>query len=218
MKTRRLVLAILAALIVACAGGGGVMESGPPPQGWERSVLDARADRDRYMREDPETPLRPADVQGFRGLSFWPPDPRYRFVGPVEINERLERFTIVTTSGKPRPCERYGRVRFRLDGATRTLEVYRLLDVDVSPGRDSFFLPFLDETSGKETYRAGRYVDLEGPRGGPYVLDFNLAYNPSCAYGSPERFACPVTPKENKLGVRIEAGERGFVAEVKDPS
>ena len=45
---------------------------------------------------------------------------------------------------------------------------------------------------------------------GPFVLDFNRAYNPSCAYGAPERFACPVTPKENRLDLRIEAGERGF--------
>lgn len=203
-------LALCTALLAACSGRGGSMQALPPPPGWEQAVLETRAERDRTMREDPDTPLRASDVRSFRGLDYFPPDPRYRFVGPIEINERLERFTIVTTSGKPRPCERYGRVHFALAGAARTLEVYRLLDIEARPGRDAFFLPFLDETSGKESYEAGRYVDLEGPRGGPYVLDFNLAYNPSCAYGSPERFACPVTPKENRLPIRVEAGERGY--------
>jgi uncharacterized protein (DUF1684 family) len=67
----------------------------------------------------------------------------------------------------------------------------------------------MDGTTGQETYHAGRYVDLQGPEGGPFVLDFNLAYNPWCAYGAAERYVCPVTPPENRLAVRIEAGERG---------
>ena len=162
------------------------------------------------MREDPDTPLLAEDVKTFRGLDYWPPDPSYRFIGPIEINDRLERFTIVSTSGKPRPCERYGRVRFRLGRRILTLQVYRLLDVATRSGEESLFLPFLDHTSGLETYPAGRYVELLGPKGGPYVLDFNRAYNPLCAYGAPERFACPVTPGENRLPLRIEAGERGY--------
>jgi uncharacterized protein (DUF1684 family) len=68
------------------------------------------------------------------------------------------------------------------------------------------FVPFLDATSGKETYGAGRYLDLEPDEDGTYAIDFNLAYHPSCVY-SP-RFSCPLTPAENRLPVRIEAGER----------
>ena len=68
------------------------------------------------------------------------------------------------------------------------------------------FLPFLDATSGHETYGAGRYLDLEPDEDGTYAIDFNLAYHPSCVY-SP-RFSCPLTPAENRLPVRIEAGER----------
>ena len=80
-------------------------------------------------------------------------------------------------------------------------------------GAADFFLAFTDETTGRETYPAGRYIELDGPPGGPYVLDFNLAYNPYCAYGRPERFACPRTPPENRLSVPIEAGERGYRSE-----
>ena len=69
------------------------------------------------------------------------------------------------------------------------------------------FVPFLDTTSGTETYGAGRYLDLDpDPDDGTYVLDFNLAYHPSCIYDA--RFSCPLTPAENRLPVRIEAGER----------
>jgi len=75
----------------------------------------------------------------------------------------------------------------------------------------------MDKGSGSTTYPAGRYVDLVGPSGGPYVLDFNYAYNPSCAYGDPERFQCPATPAANRLPVPIEAGERGWVHEAKRP-
>ena len=98
---------------------------------------------------------------------------------------------------------------FPLGGEIRALQVYRMLD-DPPSDAESFLVPFRDKTSGKETYPSGRYVNLEGPPGGPYVLDFNVAYNPSCAYGDVQRFACPVTPSENRLDVRIEAGERGY--------
>ena len=68
------------------------------------------------------------------------------------------------------------------------------------------FVPFVDATSGSETYGAGRYLDLEPEDDGTYTLDFNLAYHPSCVYDP--KFSCPLTPSENRLPVRIEAGER----------
>ena len=123
---------------------------------------------------------------------------------------RPERLTLLSTTGKARPCETYGSVSFVLRGQACRLRVYRLLDVEAPSLTTSLFLPFTDGTTGAETYPAGRYVNIEGPEKGPYVVDFNRAYNPQCAYGAPERFACPVTPAENRLPVRIEAGERGY--------
>ena len=72
-------------------------------------------------------------------------------------------------------------------------------------------MPFLDATSGTETYGAGRYLDLEPDDDGTWTLDFNLAYQPSCVYDP--RYSCPLTPPENRLGVRVEAGERLAVDE-----
>ena len=202
-------MALLAWCLTACRSGRDLLEAKPPPR-WAETLAADRAAKDRQFREAPDSPILPEELRSFRGLDYWPPDPAYRLVGSIHVNERLERFTILTTSGRQRPCERYGRMSFQLRGRTLTLHVYRLLDGESRPGVETFFVPFLDATSGKETYPAGRYVDLLGPRGGPYVLDFNRAYNPWCAYGAPERYACPVTPPENRLPVRMEAGERGY--------
>jgi uncharacterized protein (DUF1684 family) len=179
------------------------------PPNWQESMEILRAQKDEYFRRGTETPL-PADrVAGFEGLEYWDPDPAFYFVGHMQVYTRPEKFDIGTTAGGQRPCERYGQLTFPIGGEMRTLQVYRMLDDP--PGEDeSFLLPFRDETSGKETYPSGRYVNLDGPPGGPYVLDFNVAYNPSCAYGDVQRFACPVTPSENRLSIRIEAGERGY--------
>lgn len=181
----------------------------PPPSGWRDRLLADRAEKDRGFRSDPDTPLLAEDLASFRSLEYWEPDPRYRLVGPLHLHQRPERFEIPTTSGKMRPCERYGWVAFDLDGRPQRLQVYRLLDSPAGE-EEHLFLPFADRTSGRETYPAGRYVDLEGRPGGLYVLDFNRAYNPLCAYGAPDRYVCPVTPPENRLDLEITAGERGY--------
>jgi len=205
---RALSVSGLMVVLVACGGpGAGPMTSAPPPAGWEERLVTHRAERDEEFRYGPDTPLLAEDLASFEGLEYWEPDPKYRLVGPLEVYADREQFEIPTTTGKLRPCERYGRVTFELDGRTLALQVYRLLDSGDDPG---LFLPFIDLTTGRETYPAGRYVDLEGESGGIYVLDFNRAYNPLCAYGAPERYVCPVTPPENRLDIRIEAGERGY--------
>jgi uncharacterized protein (DUF1684 family) len=181
----------------------------PPPRSWERDLLEDRHEKDVGFASDPDSPL-PAAVRGaFRGLSYFPTDPTWRYAGWVERDPAPSQLQVATTSGKPRPCERWGRVTFLRGGRVVALHVYRLLDLPERAGGEGLFLPFKDQTTGKETYPAGRYVDLVGPDGGPFVLDFNRAYNPSCAYGEPERFQCPVTPAENALPIAVTAGERG---------
>ena len=179
----------------------------PPPGGWQEQVALDRQYRDDAFRTQPESPLLEEDRRDFDGLEYWEPDSRYYFVGPVLWYGEPEQFSIVTTAGATRPCERVGRVEFEFGGGLQILQVYRLLD---QRDQANLFLPFMDGTTGSATYPAGRYVELAGPDGGPYVLDFNASHNPHCAYGSPERYVCPVTPPENRLKVAIEAGERGY--------
>ena len=101
-----------------------------------------------------------------------------------------------------RPAHRAGTFTFERDGEPRRLTAYVLDGGDP----DSLFVPFLDTTSGHETYGAGRYLDLEPEDDGTYALDFNLAYHPYCVYA--DHYSCPLTPAENRLPIRIEAGER----------
>ena len=114
-----------------------------------------------------------------------------------------------TSRSRPRTASsgrrhRAGTFTFEIDGAAAAAD--RLRDRRRPRSDSSVFVPFLDATSGRETYGAGRYLDLEPDEDGTYAIDFNLAYHPSCVY-SP-RFSCPLTPAENRLSVRIEAGER----------
>lgn len=209
---KRVIVAVVVAGLIAfsaCEGSRVTMSPIPPPRSWEQDIAAHRRARDAVFASDPDSPLPVAQRTAFRGLTYFPPDPAWRYAGSVTRYTTAERITIVTTNGKPRPCERWGRVTFARDGRLLTLQVYRLLDLPDRPGGEGLFLPFKDGTTGKETYPAGRYVDLDGPDGGPFVLDFNQAYNPSCAYGEPERFQCPVTPAENALPIAVTAGERG---------
>lgn len=170
-------------------------------------MREERALRDLAFAEGEDSPLPEAVRESFDGLDYWQPRPELRFVGPLHRHDEPRRFEIPTTAGRVRPCERFGWVEFEIDETPCTLQVYRLLDS--GGGDEELFLPFMDGTTGERTYPAGRYVDLEGSAG-IYVLDFNRAFNPLCAYGNPEEYACPVTPPENRLPVRVEAGERGY--------
>lgn len=207
-----LLTALAAVAMVGCGSShDGAMVSVRTPRNWATELERHRGTKDDYFRRAADTPLSGEAKAGFAGLDYWEPDPEFYFLGDLRRHANPEPFEIITTSGEQRPCERFGWVSFPIDGQTRTLQVYRLLDI--ADEWEALLLPFRDATTGAETYPAGRYVDLEGPPGGPYVLDFNRAYNPSCAYGDVARFACPVTPPENRLDVRVEAGERGYVAE-----
>ncbi len=170
----------------------------------EAVEIERRA-KDRFFATSPHTPIEANDRPGFRGLAYYPVDPAYR-LGALRL-ERYEgggpeRFAIPTSDGALRPARRAGSFRFELGGVACRLSAYVLDEGDP----EAMFVPFLDGTSGSDTYGAGRYLDLEPEPDGSYTLDFNLAYAPYCAY-SPY-FSCPLTPEENRLPVRVEAGER----------
>jgi hypothetical protein len=173
-----------------------------------------RRDKDHYFRHGEGSPLPDAEREGFEGLPYFPVDPALRFEGlqlaPYAGSEP-QRFQIPTSDGQLRPAHRAGSLHFELGDEPRSLAAY-VLDAHTAAGHEgheilpSVFVPFLDATSGQETYGAGRYLDIEPEEDGTYSLDFNLAYHPSCVYDI--RFSCPLTPAENRLPVRIEAGER----------
>jgi uncharacterized protein len=193
------------------------------PVDYTEAVESFRRDKDHYFRHGEGSPLPPAERETFGGLPYFPVDEGLRYDG-LELasyaGTEPQRFQIPTSDGRLRPAHRAGSFRFELGGEPRSLAAYVLddphaehladaaeADADEEDGElPSVFVPFLDATSGHETYGAGRYLDIEPEEDGTYSLDFNLAYHPSCVYDI--RFSCPLTPAENRLPVRVEAGER----------
>jgi uncharacterized protein len=171
-----------------------------------QAALDGyRKEKDGFFKTSPHSPIPEADREAFDGLPYYPLDEDLVFEGlglePYAGDEPTS-FQIPTSDGKLRPARRAGTFTFELGGALRRLTAYTF----ESGQSDSLFVPFLDETSGHETYGAGRYLDLEPDEDGTYAIDFNLAYHPSCVYAP--QYSCPLTPAENRLATRIEAGER----------
>ena len=175
------------------------------PLEYKDAVEGFRLDKDEFFKTDPRSPLPESERAAFTGLPYYPVDESLAFEDRVlepYTGDEPSTFQIPTSDGKLRPAHRAGVLRFELDGVPHQLTAYTF---DGGDG-ESLFVPFLDQTSGTETYGAGRYLDLEPEADGTYALDFNLAYHPSCVYDA--KFSCPLTPAENRLPVRIEAGER----------
>ena len=172
---------------------------------YEDAVAQFRAEKDAFFATSHGSPIPAAEREAFEGLPYYPVDAELRFddlaLAPYAGAEPVS-FEIPTSDGRLRPAERAGVFRFPLEGEERTLTAYTF----VGAGNETLFVPFLDATSGSETYGAGRYLDVPVEDDGTYSLDFNLAYHPSCVYDA--KFSCPLTPAENRLAVRIEAGER----------
>ncbi len=169
------------------------------------AVRSFRAEKDEFFRSSPRSPIPEAERAGFQGLPYFPVDESLSFDGLILQSyggSEPTSFAIPTSDGKLRPAERAGTFHFTVGSVPSSLTAYTF-ENDRS---GSVFVPFLDATSGTESYGAGRYLDIDPDEDGTYTIDFNLAYHPSCVYDV--RFSCPLTPAENRLPVRIEAGER----------
>lgn len=167
-----------------------------------RAIEAERAAKDDAFRRSPQSPIPAERRDTFTGLAYFPVDPAYRLEGVAlspYAGDGPEAFLMPTSTDEMRRAWRAGTFLFELSGQPLSLVAYDL-------GNGSLFVPFQDATSGGETYGAGRYLDLEPELDGTFTLDFNLAYFPYCAY-SPD-YSCPLTPAENRLPVRVEAGER----------
>ena len=165
------------------------------------SELDEfHAEKDKFFASHPQSPLTPEQKKDFQGLSYFPENVALRLEIEVEEFADKEPIAMQTSTGGVQTYNRYGRLKFAVDGQEAAPTLYA--------GPHGFFLPFVDSLAGKETYGAGRYLEPEPLEDGKFLVDFNLAYNPYCAYN--ERWSCPITPFENRLKVPIRAGEKVF--------
>jgi uncharacterized protein (DUF1684 family) len=148
---------------------------------------------------DPQSPR----FKLYKGLKYFPVDLNYRYELPLTLRPRPETIVIMSTRGNQRRAQRVGWFEFTVGGTPVRLDAVRLLEPGV--GENDLGIFFRDQTTGKETYALGRYVDVKKLPDGRYLLDFNNAYNPACAFSV--HYNCPIPPKENALAVAIRAGE-----------
>lgn len=148
-------------------------------------------------------PLSPR-FKEYKGLTYFPIDLSYRYELPLERDPKSESIVLLSTRGNRRQAVRAGWLNFFVGDEVCRLEVTRLLEP--GSGEDDLSVYFRDATSGRESYPLGRYVDLKKLDDKKYLLDFNLAYNPACAFS--EYYSCPIPPKSNTLKAAIRAGER----------
>ncbi len=175
----------------------------PAEEDYPAKIAAARAAKDEGFKNDSDSPV-PADKKAsLLPLQYFPIDEGYAVPASLEPAAERTRIQVPTSTGKIRNIERVGALKFFLHGKPMRLTAF--IDVE-SPQVNRLFIPFADQTSGTDTYAAGRYMELDPTPTGIYVVDFNAAYNPYCYY-SPE-FDCPYPPKENRLDVPIRAGER----------
>ncbi|HZI79431.1 MAG TPA: DUF1684 domain-containing protein [Vicinamibacterales bacterium] len=197
---RPFLLAALAAALVTAS-----CTSGPPPpvdaQAYVKQITEARAFKDKSFREDPE-PIPRDKVDVLLPLRYYAPDPSY--TAPAELKLANERpvFEMPTSTGTLRRMERVGVLEFSLRGQPMSLAAF----VGEGERLEVLFVPFADLTTGKETYPAGRYLEIRPTSTGFYNIDFNTAFNPTCAYNA--TYECPFPPPSNRLKVEILAGEK----------
>ena len=160
-----------------------------------------RASKDKFYRQDDRAPLTLEQQRDFKGLSYFPENDALVIKARIDRNVQPGIVRMETTKGEHQEYRRFGVVHFEVDGRPAQVTLY------ASDHSHNLFLPFRDATSGKETYGAGRYLDLH-THGEEVLIDFNYAYNPNCAY-NPD-WSCPLPPAENWLEVPIRAGEMTY--------
>jgi len=163
-------------------------------------LTDFRAEKDEFFAHHPQSPLTSEQKRGFMGLRYFPENDALQVDVQVERLSDQQPMQMQTSTGGVQTYVRYGRFKFQVEGEHAELTIYQ--------NENGYFLPFVDSLAGKETYPAGRYLEPESLPGNRFLVDFNLAYNPYCAYN--EMWSCPITPAENRLKVPIRAGEKLF--------
>jgi uncharacterized protein (DUF1684 family) len=184
-------------------------------------VESFRRERDREFRDKKTSPLLNEDFLKFKGLNYFEIDEKFKVKAEFTETPDEKYFMMPTSSGVAAKYVKVGVVKFQLDGKEHSLAVYQSEKALTDKAwrekyGHAYFIPFRDLTNGKETYGGGRYIYWKIPKSKDAFLDFNLAFNPSCAYGS-DKFSCPIPPRENFLQVRITAGEKKFESFVKKP-
>ena len=182
------------------------------PADYVADLQAKREEKDEFFAEHPQSPIPPEHRESFSGLDYFDPDPDYRVDATVTRHDDPDPVPMETTAGNEVRYVRIVTFAFELDANEYELQGYKQRpDDDDEP----IFVPLRDKTTGQESYRGGRYVELHPENdivdGETVTLDFNLAYTPFCSYT--DTFSCPLPPEENWLDAEVRAGEREWSPE-----
>ena len=192
-------IAVAIAALTACSSG----PSAPDDSEYVKQLEAARAYKNRDFRESPESPVPPDKRDALLPLRYFPIDQNYSVPAVLRRSDERPVFEMPTSTGALRKMQLVGVLEFTLQGEVRSLGAF------VPDGTEritNLFVPFADQTTGTETYSAGRYLDIDSTRTGYYTIDFNRAYNPYCAYNA--SYECPFPPPTNRMKAAIRAGEK----------
>ncbi len=164
-----------------------------------------RVEKNEMFKNGEDSPLTYQQKIQFNALNYFPIDKQYLVEANFELNPMKETIRIGYSDGSEKLYLKYGFATFNLLGTEQKLTV---LKPTFFEGEEYLFLAFYDETSTAETYGGGRYIDLDPEPGNTIKIDFNLAYNPYCAYNT--EYRCPLPPKENQITIAVKAGEKKY--------
>ncbi|MBY0434462.1 MAG: DUF1684 domain-containing protein [Cyclobacteriaceae bacterium] len=195
-----LVVLIISVLLYSLSG------SGEDEAAYIASIKTEREEKNTFLKTSEESPFKDS-LDTFQGLSYFDIDSRYRVKAKLEPVKNKKVVLLGTSDGKENRYLEFAHAVFEIEGAEQRLLILEVMDM--GPVRGTLFLAFADETSARETYGAGRYLDVKKVPGATSIeLDFNKAYNPYCAYN--DQYSCPLPPPENILRVAIKAGEKNY--------
>lgn len=172
----------------------------PPSLEYASRLKQERIAKDKFFKEDGQSPIEKKSE--FKGLAYFEIDNTFKVTAELILDKTEQKYAIATTDNKADTLIKFGVVKFNMGGKLNQLTLFK------TENSKLFFLPFRDLTSGKQTYGGGRYLDVpqSDMLANKVVLDFNLAYQPYCAYNY--TYICPVPPIENALNIEITAGEK----------
>jgi len=170
-------------------------------------LIKERKEKDYSLQFDINSPFNRDTTITFKPLNYYEPNPDFVFKSKLFKYDVQDTVAILGTKGETRPAVLLGFLELKKDNKVLRINVYQSFS---RTGEPYYSIWFTDQTTGKETYGVGRYLDFE-LNDHPefvYTIDFNKAYNPYCAYSS--LFTCPIPRVEDYIDMEIEAGEKNF--------
>jgi len=203
VKSSHILIVVISIVVLAAVAY--MFTAAESPEAYIEKVEKERERQFKFIKFNVESPLNEEQRRSFQLLTFYDINPLYRVKARLIPIENKKVREVPLTDGSKEKYIEHSYAEFELGGQTNKL---LLLQSVKETDMRNFFLAFADETSGKETYGGGRFLNLRQDGKNSITIDFNLAYNPYCAY-NPD-YACPLPPKENLMTIAIEAGEKNY--------